>query len=297
MGADSTGNQTTENLDSSVSALLEDAQRSCRNLSNPLGGAETGPTEAPGTLNTQVDRMVNAAGPATAQAASPPALTHDGLDPSLEVGGDLSQLDDDLASLSDGLVAEQSLAAEPAAPPPRPASTPAPVAAPAASRGTQDRTPTPQPAPATPSQGAVTVPPPANSEQGLPPVRDAARAIASAISPVALQALSVLSFPLRNKPRVVRDTVGWLAAWTLFLSGGLWIYVAFFHEPAGPVATAPALDFIGAEGKQPRSHSGDDHGSAHATADAEGHGESGAAEEHGAASDKHETEGSGPGGH
>lgn len=141
------------------------------------------------------------------------------------------------------------------------------------------------------------MPPPANSEQGLPPVRDAVRAIASTISPVALQALSVLSFPLRNKPRVVRDTVGWLAAWTLFLSGGLWIYVAFFHEPAGPVATAPALDFIGAEGKQPRSHSGDDHGSAQATADAEGHSEAGTAEEHGAAAEKHEAEGSGPGGH
>jgi hypothetical protein len=45
--------------------------------------------------------------------------------------------------------------------------------------------------------------------------------------------------PLANKPATVRDSVGWLALWTLFCAGGVWMYALFIHKPALPEPTEP----------------------------------------------------------
>lgn len=56
--------------------------------------------------------------------------------------------------------------------------------------------------------------------------------VAARAAPIAITGLAAVSKPLEGKPRIVRDTVGWLALWTLFLGGCVWIYILFVHKPA-----------------------------------------------------------------
>lgn len=46
----------------------------------------------------------------------------------------------------------------------------------------------------------------------------------------------LLATPLKNKPKIVRDTVGWFGLWTLFLAVCVWITLAFFRSPDHPEA-------------------------------------------------------------
>ncbi|MCC5786285.1 MAG: hypothetical protein JJU33_06260 [Phycisphaerales bacterium] len=44
------------------------------------------------------------------------------------------------------------------------------------------------------------------------------------------------STPLKNRPKIVRDTVGWFGLWTLFLAICVWVTLAFFRSPDHPQA-------------------------------------------------------------
>ncbi len=62
------------------------------------------------------------------------------------------------------------------------------------------------------------------------------RKVFDAFKPVGARALIVLSRPLENKPPAVRDSIGWVALWTVFLGLCVWAYAAL--RPAD----APAND-------------------------------------------------------
>lgn len=89
--------------------------------------------------------------------------------------------------------------------------------------------------------------------------------------------LSIVAMPLRGK-RTLQQSVGWLAAYTLFLAGGLWIYLVAFHTPPSPTASTSPSALLGGHGDgdeagAPSEHGDSSHGAAdHAT---EGHGPTG----------------------
>ena len=46
-----------------------------------------------------------------------------------------------------------------------------------------------------------------------------------------VKSVGLASKPLDSQPRVVRDTLGWVALVTLFWAGTIWVYFLFFHKP------------------------------------------------------------------
>ncbi|CAG0952732.1 hypothetical protein PHYC_00289 [Phycisphaerales bacterium] len=115
-----------------------------------------------------------------------------------------------------------------AAPAPRPAAAAPPVAA--------TRTPpAPAPAPGTPPQAVEPEVPPRPRGEAL------------------LAALAVASKPLADKPKVIRDSLGWIALNSLFLGACLWAYVLFFRHPPH-AAEAWEFDFSQGALPTPPSH-------------------------------------------
>ena len=75
-----------------------------------------------------------------------------------------------------------------------------------------------------------------------------------------------LSRPLAGKPRLVRDTVGWLGVNSVFLAGVVWAYHVWFQRPEAIVADHSPAGLVVA------GHEHEAHGT-HAEATGEGHGE------------------------
>ncbi len=64
--------------------------------------------------------------------------------------------------------------------------------------------------------------------------------LADRARPALLPALRVVGKPLANQPRVVRDSVGWIGAMTVFYGLCLWLYVLVFHDSGPtPAETTP----------------------------------------------------------
>ncbi len=58
--------------------------------------------------------------------------------------------------------------------------------------------------------------------------------------PLAARVILRVSAPVKDKPAVVRDSIGYMALWTLLLAAVLWFYVAFIRTTPAPVpAQAP----------------------------------------------------------
>ena len=53
--------------------------------------------------------------------------------------------------------------------------------------------------------------------------------------PMSAKAIFTLSRPLHSKPAKVRDSIGYIAIWTLFLATVLWVYTMFFRTTPTPV--------------------------------------------------------------
>jgi len=85
----------------------------------------------------------------------------------------------------------------------------------------------PKPAVA-PNATAPALPPAAAPLHRRPAIARLATRLAAAALPVA----SAISAPLAAKPRIVRDTLGWLALNTLFLGVCVWAYILFVRHPA-----------------------------------------------------------------
>jgi hypothetical protein len=175
-----------------------------------------------------------------------------------------SAKDDPLASLTDELLS--GLGEEHAEKPHASAADAAkPVVAATASSAESDATHTPTNA--TPHTTST-------ARRVLHAAGHAGLAAAKKAEPHALKAAAVVSAPLRDKPRAVKDTIGWLAIYTLFVGLTLSIYVKFIHEPPAPtpahtpVRLADQSTRKGAAGEVVR------HASEHADKHANEHGDS-----------------------
>ena len=73
--------------------------------------------------------------------------------------------------------------------------------------------------------------------------RHGARA-ALRLKPHGLKLLQLMSGPLQNRPKYMRDVVGWVAIITLFNASCLWMYVLFFRSAKAP---APVTTVVKAE--------------------------------------------------
>ncbi|MBL8886887.1 MAG: hypothetical protein JNK16_09515 [Phycisphaerales bacterium] len=92
----------------------------------------------------------------------------------------------------------------------------------------------------------------------------------------------VFAKPLAGKPRLIRDTVGWLGFNSMFLAGVVWAYHLWFQRPEKPVAQHAPAALVSSDGHDEPAH-GDAPVSGHDTAPADGH----ANAEHGQPQDAH----------
>lgn len=56
--------------------------------------------------------------------------------------------------------------------------------------------------------------------------------------PAALRGAALVSRPLASRPRIVRDTVGWIGLWTLFLAVCVWFTLVFLRTSETPASEA-----------------------------------------------------------
>ncbi|MBX3390975.1 MAG: hypothetical protein KF691_16110 [Phycisphaeraceae bacterium] len=191
----------------------------------------------------------------------------------------IEALDDQLARLTDELLASPPTEPVASAAKPQSASTETNSAAePPAESVSTPTTPifSPLPGPA-PTSSQTHSPPTAQSPthapsqpQGqveTPETAEAPTAATPAKSPGKL--VAVLAGPLAGKPRMIRDTIGWLGFNSLFLAGVVWGYHLWFQKPEKPVAhKAPASLISGEHGATSSEHNahadGPSPGSAHA---------------------------------
>lgn len=172
----------------------------------------------------------------------------------------IDALDAELASLAAGLMNEPTAEVAPPEPSAAPTETteaplpgtPAPPAA-SAPAGAEARVEEPK-SPAQPAAtSAAPEPAPTLSHATAPVEPEPAKARAAAaavahlagrvITPVSGRAAAILSRPLRNKPKIVRDSIGWLAIFTLFNATGLWGYILLIRKPAiAEAAVSTAAD-------------------------------------------------------
>lgn len=170
------------------------------------------------------------------------------------------------------LVVETPKVAE-AVPPPAPEPVAVAAAAPPVIAPAQPVT-TPQAAPRT------AAPPPAaapSSAERRKPVNSAAKVAAThgakaaaTLRPVGLGMLALVAGPIRDRPKVFRDMVGWVAVVTIFNAGCLWMYVLFFRS-ATPPPPKPAVATAHDAGHGKDAHAkADSHGKKDAKADSHG---------------------------
>ncbi len=251
-----------------------------------------------GMLDTPAKKPepAKAAPVAAAPAPAPPAAAESGSDAEADApaaGGPtadaIASLDRQLAQLTEELTEmEESRIGEAPAPAPAPvAAAPAPVPAPAP-------TSTPAPAPAaTPAPAAAaspsTAPAPAPSAPAAaaakapapePEPAIAAPAAAAVVAPavpvthrlaaVLMPVAKVMAAPLASKPKIVRDTLGWIAASTCFWAAIIWGYLLFLHDPNPAKHEPPPFNFAESKLPQPPAPKAEAHAAAEGHGDAHG---------------------------
>lgn len=161
--------------------------------------------------------VIDSAPPATDKRAPAPETEPQPASPAPKQSG--PALDDESAEPEDAVEApaeqEEDDGAEAEAPAPVPAAQPAAqreVARPSASK------------------------PAARSSGGPHPVVVVMLSTAKKAEAGARTLADLASTPLKNRPKIVRDTVGWFGLWTLFLAICVWITLAFFRSPDHPQA-------------------------------------------------------------
>jgi hypothetical protein len=102
-----------------------------------------------------------------------------------------------------------------------------------------------------------------------------AKSIGGKVDPAARRLVGLFSAPLAGRPKMVRDTLGWLSLNTMFLGLCVWVWLMFVRQPVIQQTHAAAFDFEhGAVPKLPEppaahSEKADAHGEA---AKDDGHG-------------------------
>jgi hypothetical protein len=93
------------------------------------------------------------------------------------------------------------------------------------------------------------------------------------MEPVAYRIAAVVSAPLRDRPALIRDAVGWVAMMTAFYASIVFVYFLFIYEPEAPAAhSAPVNLTDPAHPDEPPSASHASPKKEHAPADAAGDG-------------------------
>lgn len=275
-------------VDASADPVLEAPGREAGELSEPAG-AEPTPSAEAAPVAASADN-----------ATTPPSVQSESL----------ASLDAELAALTDDLLAgevEESTIETPVAAAAVPVSVPVVPHGAASAPTVGGDAPVASVAVETPAPRVRTPRP--NPLIKLKPI---ARKGGAAMLGVIRAALGVVATPLTGN-RSLQQSVGWLATYTLFLAGGLWIYLLVFHAPPMPHATqSPSvLQGDGAHGGHgDSSHEEDGHGTgthddAHGGEHGDGgdasHGASHDGDDHGAApahgSDAHGASDAGGGGH
>lgn len=264
-----------------TAAAIEPAAPAAESTETPAPVAEPDASAAPTAAPAPVEPVAAAPVPPATPARE-------------ETAADISALDDQLARLTDELLsgdpAAAPAAAAPAAAAPGAAVAEAPVAA-AAPEASPSPAPAPVPEPvsAAPSAPAAAAP---VAPAAPVPARAAPRgpSLAERLSRVVAGRTAGLAVacakPLAGKPKIVRDTVGWLGVNTIFLATLVWGYRLMLQKPEQPVATkAPSTlvsDFPG--GHASPGHVDEAHADAPAdahSANASGHADPHAADGHG----------------
>jgi hypothetical protein len=81
---------------------------------------------------------------------------------------------------------------------------------------------------------------------------------------------AVLAKPLAGKPKMVRDTVGWLGLNTIFLATLVWGYRLMLQKPEQPVAAKTPIGLISGAHGEHDTHAAAEHGAADDHADSHG---------------------------
>jgi hypothetical protein len=263
-------NPPTEDLDQRVEMLLKQMERAAKQAAGIALELEAAPpalateaTEPPADANAdlaaQVDQLL--------------AQTEPGAPGGTPVPESIGSLDDELAKLASDLIqgdidgeAEGSLPFAPVRPEPKVALPPDPTIGdpPVAHRQ-------PRAMPTDP----VVAPAPARAPRWRPAV---ARVVAGFLAtlwsilhailqhtptlleflePIAFWLAEAVSRPLRHRPALVRDAVGWVGLGTMFWATCLIAYFLFIFQPAPPQPSSTAVGLHG----QAHEHEDEGHGS------------------------------------
>lgn len=232
-------------LDAQIDALLADPPAGAP----PKTGAdaEAAVASIERQVESLVDQFVEQSEPAQAeQPAHTPAAQvtaqPEASAPPVAVPDSIGELDDQLARLTDELLT---------APAPEPYQAPSVKFAPTPESPAIPAPPEPalQPAPA-----AVPIAPAAHAEPGAstpspiapPPV---------AVPPAGPGAVvRIFSRPLAGKPRIVRDTVGWLGFNSLFLASVVWAYHLWIQKPEKLEAQHAPAALVSSDGHGEAAH-------------------------------------------
>ena len=88
----------------------------------------------------------------------------------------------------------------------------------------------------------------------VPAVAKLGGSVGRVAAPAVLTAMAVASAPLSGRPKVVRDTIGWMALWTAFLSVSLWTYLLLFHKPEVPHTDSAPIEIVDSAGATKSAH-------------------------------------------
>ncbi len=88
-------------------------------------------------------------------------------------------------------------------------------------------------------------------------------------TPVGVRALALLNKPMQGVSATVRDSLGWVAVWTLFLAASVWTFAVFFQKPPEHAVPhdAPKIASDDTESAQPEAAKSG-HSDSHAAAPA-----------------------------
>lgn len=177
--------------------------------------------EDPDTGQTTPASIGSERHPAEVPAPEPPAIS--------EVGAGVAAADGLVERAETSPTEDASASGDTAEGAPAESGEPAPAAHTAAESSapnTLDLPPAPARADTATPRSAQAKPKP----RGLEPLRA-----------VLARALDLIGRPLANQPRVVRDSIGWIGAVTVFYGLCVWLYLLVFHDPSPPGAsTRPA---------------------------------------------------------
>lgn len=265
---------TPEAADQSHTTAIPDAATPAAapvaEATEPAAAAPEAPKPAePASLDASVNQLLDQMGEAPKEAPKDPAAPAAAAQPAPPTPAPAATSapaaeaaptseSDSLASLTESLLGpevvgtpaeEPAAAAKPeahesehATSPAATASTPPPPTKPDPTKPVKAPEPAAAHAPAKIEHAAaITTPKPSFSAKAR-----AALAVAThKLEPTLAKALAPASKPLASKPKVVRDTVGWMAVYTLFVAGTFWAYLIFFYKAPKPAVAEPGVHLAG----------------------------------------------------